>query len=139
MRAFDVQRAAHAAWNRRDFDAMVKDLAQDCIFEDMGRGLSVKGPEEFRAWAADWAKAFSTAKLDPEYIDGGEWSIARFTVTATNDGPMGPMPATGKAVTMSFCEVAHVNDEGKMDRGYVYYDSLSILVQAGLVEPPSGA
>jgi hypothetical protein len=40
---------------------------------------------------------------EPVYIDGGDVVVAQFIGTGTSDGPLGPLPATGKQMKLPFC------------------------------------
>lgn len=56
---------------------------------------------------------------------------------ATNNRPLGALPATGRGVTVPFCEVWRLDPEGRIVAGDLYYDQLSLMVQLGHVQPPS--
>jgi hypothetical protein len=79
-----------------------------------------------------WATAFSNAQVtNPSYLDAGDTVVALFTGRGTNDGPLGPMPATGKQLDLQFCELMRFNDSGQIVGGAVYYDQLTLLSQLG--------
>ncbi len=48
------------------------------------------------------------------------------------------MPATGKAVTGSFCLVSKVRD-GLVISGNLYFDQMDLMAQLGLIPEPAGA
>jgi hypothetical protein len=52
----------------------------------------------------------------------------------TNDGPLGPLPATGREVILPYCEVYHFNAAGKVIAGECYWDQLGLLRQLGVAE-----
>ena len=135
-KAVDLHRRAHACFNGRDWAGVEKLMAEDCEYQDVPRGLTMKHRAEFIDWLKEWTSAMSDAEVgEVEYIDGGEYSIARFTGQGTNDGPFGSVPATGKRLSMPFCEVMHWTD-GRCDRGEMYYDQMTMMVQFGVMEPP---
>ena len=83
--------------------------------------------------------AFSDARVtDARVIDGGDATVLLFTGTGTNDGPLGSLPATGRTVNLSFCEVRYWDADGKTTRGESYYDQVGMLVQLGHMQPPEG-
>lgn len=136
----DRMRAAHEEFNRRDFDAVVARFADRCTYTDVARDLTLKSPAEFRDWLGEWTSAFSDAAVtDAEYIDGGDWVIARFIGRGTNDGSLGPLPATGHRMSLHFCEVVHFDESGRIDRAENYYDQMTMLVQLGHAQAPPGA
>jgi steroid delta-isomerase-like uncharacterized protein len=136
----ETHRAAHEAWNARDFDAIIDKMASSIDYTDHARAIEIKTREDFRAWITEWAEALSNgAIVDARYTDAGNTSIARFTGRGTNDGPFGPFPATGREVRFDLCEILEFDDEGTIVGGDAYYDQLSILAQLGHVEIPAAA
>jgi steroid delta-isomerase-like uncharacterized protein len=137
--AVEVHRAAHEAFNRRDWETMRSLLAPDVTYDDHPRGLTVQGTDDFVAWAQEWAAGMSDARVDePRYLDAGTHSICMFRGRGINDGPMGPANATGKSLDLAFCEILRVED-GRTTRGAMYYDALTMLIQFGVVEAPATA
>jgi steroid delta-isomerase-like uncharacterized protein len=136
-KAADLHRKAHQSFNARDWKAVEEMMVSNCEYEDHPRGVTMKDSSEFTGWLKEWASAMSDAEVaDVDYIDGGSYSIARFTGRGTNDGAFGPFPASGKRLAMPFCEVMHWNDDGRCDRGEIYYDQMTMLVQFGHADPP---
>ena len=140
MGIVDQHRDAHAAINRRDWVAVVKDFAQDAEYTDRPRDLTSKGPAEFVDYLRDgWLTSFSDATVnDVHYLDAGDKSIALFTGSGTQDGQLGPFPPSGKRMTHRFCEIMHAGSDGKIIGGEIYYDQMSMLVQLGHLEAPPG-
>jgi ketosteroid isomerase-like protein len=136
----DTHRATHEAFNRRDFAGAAGPMREDAIFTDHPRGESVKGPVEMADWLKAWAAGFSDARsTDDRFIDGGDYTVCLFHAQGTNDGPLGPLPATGRRMDLPFCEVLHYDAQGKIIAGEVFYDTMSMMVQLGHAEPmPAG-
>ena len=133
-------RAAHQAFNRRDFDAVVNLLTEDFSYEDRPRGVTFTGRTGFREFMQGWVAAFSNATVsEPTYIDGGKIVVAEFVGRGTNDGPLGPLPATGRPMNVRFCEIMRFNDQGQIVSGAAYYDQLSMMVQLGHAQPMGAA
>jgi steroid delta-isomerase-like uncharacterized protein len=136
----EIHRRAHDAWNRRDFDGVVKDMNQSIEYTDHARGLTIRSRDEFRRWVTDWAEFLSDGRItNPRYGEAADMSIARFTARGTNDGSFGPFPATGREAVFDLCEILRFDANGKIVGGDIYYDQLSILVQLGHVEAPAAA
>ena len=133
-------RAAHHAFNKRDFDAVVNLMTEDFTYEDHPRGVTFTGRTGFREFMQGWVAAFSNAAVsEPTYIDGGKIVVAEFVGRGTNDGPMGPLPATGRPMNVQFCEIMRFNDQGQIVSGAAYYDQLSIMAQLGHAQPIGAA
>ncbi|MEJ3745013.1 nuclear transport factor 2 family protein [Actinomycetes bacterium KLBMP 9797] len=131
-----THRDAHDAFNRRDYDEMVRAFRADASYVDHPRGMSVKGPHEFSDWTQGWVRTFSDANLrNPRYIDGGDHTVALFEGTGTNDGPLGTLPPTNKRINVPFCEVMRYDEDGRIVAGEIYYDNVTIMVQLGHMQP----
>lgn len=132
--------AIHKAFNDRDWDAIRGAVAQECVFVD-GRLISYKGPEAFaNDYSKAWADAFSDGKVtDAKYYDAGDTVVTEFLGVGTNDGPLGPMPATNRHLDLPYCEIYHFGPSGEVVGGQAYFDLYGMLVQLGHVEPPPGA
>jgi len=61
---------------------------------------------------------------------------SQFTGVGTQDAALGPLPASGKRMTMQFCEVMHFNGSGQIVRGELYYDQVTMMVQLGHMPAP---
>lgn len=140
-RNVQAHRAGHEAFNRRDFGAMVKEYADSISWTDQARGITFRTPQEFRDdFLEGWVQASSDCQVtDARYADAGDMVVARFTARGTNDGPLGPFPATGKAWVLPLCEMWHFDADGRVVGGEIYYDQASLLTQLELLPEPSQA
>jgi steroid delta-isomerase-like uncharacterized protein len=140
-RNVDIHRAGHEAFNRRDFDAMVKQYAERISWIDQARGTTFRTPQEFKdVFLAGWIEASSDCQVtDARYTDAGEMVVARFTARGTNDGPLGPFPATGKEWTLPICEMWNFAADDRVVGGEIYYDQVTLLTQLGLLPEPARA
>ncbi len=138
MSNVDKHRAAHEAYNRRDWTALAQYFASDAEYTDQPRGVVFKGPQELVDYLKEsWVTAFSDAAItEVDYIDAGNHVVAHFTGTGINDGAFGPMPRTIRRISEPFCEIMQFNEAGQIISGSLYYDRLTILVQLGHMEVP---
>jgi len=135
----DNHRRSIDLFNARDWDAFAADLAADCEFVDEARGISVKGPQQAVEFEQGWVTAFADAAITmPRLIDGDSTTVLLFTGRGTNDGPLGPLPASGRPVSLPFCEVRDYDGDGKVLRSALYYDQVSMLTQLGHMPEPQG-
>jgi len=129
--------AVFEAFNARDLDKAVSTCIENIVWEDYGRGVTTKSRAELKDSYKDWADGFSDGKItDTKAIDAGETVVVEYIGRGTNDGPMGPAPATGKRVSLPFVDIFHFDKDGKVTSGASYYDMFSLLVQMGLAEAP---
>jgi len=137
----EAHRAGHEAFNQRDFEAMTKHYADSIAWTDHSQGRTFRTRQEFKdAFLAGWVGASSDIQItDPRYLDAGQTVVCTFTVAGTHDGPLGPLPATGKQFALPLCELWHFDQSGVVVGGDLYYDQVSLLTQLGLMAQPSSA
>jgi steroid delta-isomerase-like uncharacterized protein len=132
----ETVRAAHESWNRRDFPGVIRDSAEELVYTDHGRSLTLNTRDRFREWTEAWAKAFSDGKItDPKYVDARDVVVTQFTVEGTNDGPLGGMPPSGRRISLPFCEVCQFDKQGRVVSASCYYDQYTLLTQLGHIKP----
>jgi ketosteroid isomerase-like protein len=140
MSNVERHRTAHEEFNRRDWEAMAQRFAEDVTYTDHGRDVTAKSRQEMVEWLKAWPEMLSDAAVsEPTYYDAGTTTIATFTGRGTNDGPLGPFPPSGQRISWPLCEVLTWDAEGRCTSGELFYDQMTILVQAGHMEaPPKG-
>jgi ketosteroid isomerase-like protein len=132
----DTHRLLHELFNARKFDEIEAHLAPDFVFQDCARGLTMKSGAEFIEWLNGWTSSFSDAEVsDPAYVDGPDHSLCEFQARGTNDGAVGPAPATGRRIDQPFCEILHYTEDGQVRSGAMYYDQVTMLTQLGHLPP----
>ncbi len=133
-------RAAHESWNKRDFGAVIGNVVEGLAYTDHGRNITLNSREKFREWTEGWAKAFSDGRItSPKYIDAGDIVVAEFIAEGTNDGPLGSMKATGRKMSLPFCEICHFDKQGRIVSGGCYYDQYTLWTQLGHIQPLAAA
>ncbi len=134
----DSHRRSADMFNSRDWDGFAADLAADCELIDHPRDVTVKGRQQCVELEQTWVTAFPDGRLTSvRVVDGGTSTVLLFTGSGRNDGPLGPLPATGRESSLPFCEVREYDKDGKAIRVEWYYDQLSMLVQLGHMQPPA--
>lgn len=133
----ETLRSAHQAFIAKDFDRAQGLVAPTTQVTDHGRGQVMNTRAEFRGWMESFYAMSSDMKLvDARYIDAGEWVAAQFRAVGTQDGPMGPFPASGKPFSLDVCELWHFNADGEADEGHNYSDGLGLAMQLGHLPQP---
>ena len=70
-RNVEIYRAGHEAFNRRDFDAMVKEYAESISWIDQARGITFRTPQEFKNdFLEGWIQASSDCQVDRRPVHG---------------------------------------------------------------------
>jgi|SRR5581483_9797868 len=136
----ETLRAAHESWNRRDFDGVLRKIADNLNYTDRARGSTMNSRQVFREFIEGWARAFSNGKIiNPQYIEAGDMVIAQFTMEGTNDGSLMGMKPTGRRASVALCEIVRYDRNGMAVSGNLYYDQYSLLTQLGHIKPIAAA
>lgn len=126
------------AFNRRDLDAQVGGYADTFTMTDHARGITLKSRDEVKSWMGEWLAASSDGKVSVvEVIDAGDVVVSVLEMEGTNDGPMGPMPASGRRFSTRGVQILHFDEKGRIVAHDNFLDQLSILIQLGFAEPPA--
>ena len=128
---------AHQAFNKRDWEQVATLVDDGCTYTDHGRDVTVKSGQEFAEYLQAWPTMLSDAQVtEPTYYEAGDTTICTFIAVGTNDGPLGTFPASGNRLSWPLCEVLTWGPDGTITAGELYYDSATILIQAGHMEAP---
>jgi predicted ester cyclase len=135
----EVHRAAHEAFNSREWGRLRTLTAADVMYVDHPRGLILRSFEELRDAMQQWTAGMSDARVEEcRYLDAGTHSVCRFAGRGTNDGPLGPAQATGQQMDLAFCEIVRVEDD-RIVEGEILYDAMTMMSQFGVVSAPVAA
>jgi ketosteroid isomerase-like protein len=130
----------HNLFNNRGFAAIEEQLAPGFMYEDLPRAITVKTAAEFTEYLKGWPAAFSDAEVgSPTYLDGPDFSVARFHGRGHFDGALGDFKGTGRFMDLPMCEVMHYASDGRVLSGELYYDQLTMLGQLGLMSTGADA
>jgi steroid delta-isomerase-like uncharacterized protein len=124
-------------WNERDFDQAVRLAAEDVEFVDVPSNTTRRSLEAYRESMQRWATAFPDGRIEVTRVVADEDGAAveyvgRGTHTGPFAGPAGSIPATGRRVELTLCDVVEI-EQGKARRVRSYYDSATLMRQLGLL------
>lgn len=135
----EVVRRLISAINDRDFDLLDGLVAADVVrHSEATAGVEVRSLEDFKQFLRQDLATFPDAHQEIDIIIGEGDKVAMYlTLTGTQEGPVGPFPATGKEVVVKFLGIMRLED-GKVAEIWVEWDNLNILTQLGHF-PPAAA
>ncbi len=126
-------------WNRRDFDAFRKLIHPEYSYTGPDGKEMTGGPDVALGIAQLYAKAFPDATLEVRRVYAhGDVAIAEMFARGIHGGDLMGVPATGKPVEITICNVAELRD-GKVYREREYMDMFTMLQQIGAVSVPGQA
>jgi predicted ester cyclase len=132
----EVARQMVEAINNRDYEIMdelfVPDFVRHC---QATPDLNIQSLEEMKEFLKGDLKVFPDSHIEEEMIIAeGDLVAGLFTFTATQEGAMGPFPATGKKVDLKYLGILRFED-GKIAEMWVEWDNIAILTQLGHFPP----
>jgi hypothetical protein len=122
-------------WSKDDAKAATALFADDGDFLANMGGPAVKGKKDLTKGFASWFKTFP----DQKWTVANAWGIDGFAIvedslSGTQKGPLGPLPATNKPVSnWHFIEIAQPTADGKVQHLWSYGNTLEATFQ---VAPP---
>jgi steroid delta-isomerase-like uncharacterized protein len=135
----DTARLLLEASYRGDVDTTRRLIADGYVFTDYTKERVADTPELLRQAFQDDIGAWSDRVLEIEHMmettDGRV--ITQMRITATHTGTYKSIPATGRRVTNTACDILHFDAQGRVVAEEAYHDDLTIMVQLGVVQLPS--
>jgi len=139
-RPVDTLRQSHEAFSRHDLAAATADMHPDVAVTIHNRNQTLHSAEAFRAYLGQQlAMAPDVRITDATYIDAGQYVVAQFTLTGTQDGPLLQFPPSNRPFAFGVCEVWRYDSDGRAVEGHSYTDALSLLMQLGHIPAPARA
>ena len=125
------------AINARNLDALDQFVAPDVIRHSAATaGLVVTNLSEFKAFLeTDFATVSDSVQKIDVIFGSGDYVAIRARYIGTQDGPMGPFPASGKKLELPYIGILRFED-GKIVEIWVEWDNLYALTQLGHFPPP---
>jgi len=118
----DWMKSANETFNKDDVKALSGLFAPeaDVTFYFMG-GKTVKGTKEIDKFHTDFFKAIPKAQFTISNVWGIDgYVVAERTISGTQKGRLGPLPASNKDVTMHVADILQPNAEGKLEHGWAF-------------------
>lgn len=130
-------------YNRHDIGMWVEHLTDDVVWTEPTLPAPVHGKQAVAAALQDTFTAFPDLQvLDDDYrvycdVEG-QSGVVTWSLTATMTGPLeNGVPATGRSLRMSGANLARFH-EGLICEYTLYYDSLAMMQQLGLLPKSTG-
>jgi steroid delta-isomerase-like uncharacterized protein len=130
-----VREITEVVWNRRGLDRIAEFYALDFVGDYRPYALR-EGHEGIRAMVEGAWTAFPDFHEEVhELIAEGDRVVVHLTISGTQQGQWGPLPATGKRAQFDEIVILQIRD-GKVLRQRGIVDNLSALRQLGVVPTP---
>ena len=122
-------------YSSADWKGLKSILAPDAIYNELGTGRQVKGPDQIIQTLQGWKQTMTDSRgtVTNAYASGGTVTL-QITWQGTHDGPLagptGTVPASGKRQTTPAAMIVKFQDD-KVKEMHHYFDMLSFLQQIG--------
>lgn len=128
------------AVNARDLDALDTIVAPNMVRHSAATAdVVVRSLDDFKAFLqADFAMVPDSRMTVNRIFAGDDMVAVHATYAGTQEGPMGPFPASGKRMELPFIGMLRIAD-GKIAEMWVEWDNLNALMQLGHFPPPGMA
>lgn len=132
-----VSESVFDAWEKRDFSALVENLADDVVVNSPG-SMAIKGKEAARDWYASWATACPDGVAGATCVGAtSETAVMEGVYAGTNTGNFGPLAPTGRTVSLPWTNVNTFDSNGQIVNVNAYFDQITLLTQLGHMESQS--
>lgn len=132
-----VMRFAEAV-NAADWDALDEILTEDFQRHCQATpDVEINSSQEFKDLQKGFIVGFPDQRVTVELMLAEGDHVAIYgAYQATHTGPMGDIPATGKAVDVKMMTIFRVQG-GRISELWVEWDNMAMLAQLGLMPPPT--
>jgi steroid delta-isomerase-like uncharacterized protein len=133
----EIVRRNAVAINARDLAGIDSTMAEGLVRHSQATpGPDMTSLDEFKTFLqADWA-SFPDSRITIEHMVAEGDRVAIWgTYAGTQQGPMGPFPATNEAMSLDISAIFRIED-GKIAEIWVVWDNLAALTQLGLAPAP---
>lgn len=113
--------------------ALIKSFCtSDFIDHNPSLGHTGKGLDDLAAQLNDILTAMPDFHVTTDLMVAEEDKVVTYlTMTGTNSGPFGNMPASNKPVKINGVDIVHIKN-GKADERWGVFDNLSMMSQMGM-------
>jgi ketosteroid isomerase-like protein len=132
----------YAEINADDFTDAAELFSPDVVTEAPGTA-PLSGIEALLGYGEAFLRAFPGGRIRRDrFVESGDRIVVEGRFTGTNTGPLqtptGELPATGRPLELSFADCFRIVD-GKITEHRIYYDTVGMLAQLGLMPEPASA
>jgi steroid delta-isomerase-like uncharacterized protein len=126
------------ALNNGNFDLFDELLTSDFVRHCQATSdVQVRSPEDYKRFNQQFVTTFPDARTTIHFLVAeGDMVAAYATLTGTQKGSFGSLPASGKKIKSDFISIFRM-ENGKIAELWVEWDNLAILTQLGHFPPPA--
>jgi steroid delta-isomerase-like uncharacterized protein len=125
--------------NAHNIAAIDSFCTSDFLDHNPDEGHSGKGIEDLKAQFTAMFASIPDVKVNTDFmVAKGDTVVSHVTMTGTNTGAMGSMPATNKTVNITGIDIIVIKD-GKATERWGEFDRMAMAAQLGMMPPPDAS
>jgi steroid delta-isomerase-like uncharacterized protein len=130
-----VRRYTEQGYNRANTDVIRETVADDVVATGLPQTDGpVQGIDEYLGWASMTFETFPDLHIElDELVAEGNTAAVGWTIGATQEGPLGDIPATGESFSIDAQAIFRIEDGQIVEKRFVM-DELGMLEQLGVME-----
>jgi steroid delta-isomerase-like uncharacterized protein len=131
-----VRRVFEEGWNAGNLELFNETDAPEYVLHDPSVPEDVRGVEAVKQFASMYLRAFPDLRFTiEEQLAEGDKVVTRWTSSATHQGELMGIPATGNRTRVSGITISRIS-EGNLVEDWNNWDTLGLMRQLGVIPEP---
>ena len=131
-----LRRVFEEGWNVGNLDLFDETDSPEYVLHDPSAPEDVRGVEGAKQFASMYLRAFPDLRFTiEEQVAEGDKVVTRWTSSATHQGELMGIPATGNRTGVSGITISRIS-EGKLVEDWNNWDTLGLMRQLGVIPEP---
>jgi steroid delta-isomerase-like uncharacterized protein len=128
-----LRRVFEEGWNAGNLDLFNETDSPEYVLHDPSVPEDVRGVESAKQFASMYLRAFPDLRFTiEEQVAEGDKVVTRWTSSATHQGELMGIPATGNRTGVSGFTISRIS-EGKLVEDWNNWDTLGLMRQLGVI------
>lgn len=124
------------AFENGELDVIDELVPSEYVLHTPGSPEPIRGSDAFKQYVSGYSEAFPDLSVTiDDRIVAEDAVVERFRMRGTHEGEFRGIPPTGNAIDVTGIIVHYMEDERAVE-DYSEFDSMDLMQQLGIVEPP---
>ncbi|HUN89137.1 MAG TPA: ester cyclase [Terriglobales bacterium] len=127
-----ARRVLEEIWNEKKLELVDDLIAPQYVHHDPQAPIEPRGTDGYKGYIQYYLSAFPDLHFTiHDAVSEGDTVAQRWTVTGTHKAELGPIPPTGKRMSVTGMSIARF-EEGKCVESWSNWDTLGLMQQLGV-------
>lgn len=124
------------AFENGELDVIDELVPSEYVLHTPGSPEPIRGSDAFKQYVSGYSEAFPDLSVTiDDRIVAEDAVVERFRMRGTHEGEFRGIPPTGNAIDVTGI-IVHYMEDGRAVEDYSEFDSMDLMQQLGIVEPP---